>query len=135
MITWSETGSDTFPTNVILNSALVYSTDPVNSSFIGESLYIRGNTTDLTKADIHKLNIGFEITHPNPNISGARTDETFELHIWRRAYLSVNMSHNDMPLRNIGAQGICQSCNSRTVGNHQFNTFGDQFHTLGSIQS
>jgi hypothetical protein len=90
-----------FPANaeVISNSDLIYTTDPslVLPSFTGENLYITGKTTDETVANDYRLNIGFSISHPNPNINNALTGETFDLRIWRRAYLSVVMQHPDMP--------------------------------------
>jgi hypothetical protein len=88
---------------VIDSSGLVYSTSQDNISYVGENLYIRGNTTDETEAKDHKLNLGFVIEHENPNIDGARTDETFDLRIWRRSYLSVRMRHPDLDWETVGS--------------------------------
>ena len=94
-IIWSSwTGTKPAQTSVPLPTRVIPDSELFYSSNIGQTLSITGKTTDETKADDYKLNIGFSITHPNPNINGARTDETFDLRIWRRAYLSVIMQQS-----------------------------------------
>jgi len=86
------------PMWAIPDSELRYTTVPDSTGVanVGQTLSIVGKTTDATKAGDYKLNLGFQIFHENPNINGARTDETFDLRIWRRAYLSVIMRHPEI---------------------------------------
>ena len=116
-ITWSSWTGDkpthtpgVLPPLVIPNSNLTYSTP------VGQSLTISGNTTDLTKADDYSLNIGFSIEHGNPNIDGARVDETFDLRIWRRAYLSVRMQQPGATWTMAGEVGRSDSLEYRSYG-------------------
>jgi hypothetical protein len=83
-------------------SGLKYSTSLEEFSSIGQTLHITGKTTDDTEPGNHELKIGFQIEHANPNISGARVYETFDLRIWRRAYLSVDMRHTLIPTWDTG---------------------------------